>query len=304
MQLEHSFTIPVGIDDAWRALLDIEHVAPCLPGAALDSIDGDDFTGSLKIKIGPLSLTYKGKASLVDTDIATHRATIDAQGRDARGGGTAAAKVTAALLADGPSSTRVEVSTDLNVTGKPAQFGRGVLLDAGTKLLGQFADSFATQLSTSNGTARAAIAPAKKAPVTKAPARKATAPQSPTAKAPAKAAPARKAPQKTAATKAAAPSDGAAVATAAPSEPVVKKAPVARKAPAKKVAAAAAPPPIAAKLPETPPILAPATPAPAAEAIDLLAPSGPARAKRLAPIVAAMALGAAVVVIVRRRRQR
>src|SRR5277367_557100 len=106
MQLEHSFTVPVGIDDAWKVLLDIERVAPCMPGAAIETVEGDDFTGSVKVKLGPISLTYKGKASFVEKDEAAHRAKIDAQGKDSRGNGMAAAKVTATLTADTTTSTR------------------------------------------------------------------------------------------------------------------------------------------------------------------------------------------------------
>jgi uncharacterized protein len=147
MQLEHSFTVPVGIDDAWKVLLDIERVAPCMPGAALTTVDGDDFTGTVKVKVGPIALTYKGKASFVEKDEAAHRAVISAQGRDSRGNGTAAARVTATLAAEGDTSTKVDVQTDLDVTGKPAQFGRGVMVDVGNKLIGQFADCLAGKLS-------------------------------------------------------------------------------------------------------------------------------------------------------------
>jgi carbon monoxide dehydrogenase subunit G len=149
VQLEHSFTVPVGVDEAWTVLLDIEQVAPCMPGAALDSVDGDDFTGTVKVKLGPIALTYKGKASFVEKDEAAHRAVIDARGRDARGNGTAAAKVTATLTAAG-EATRVDVQTDLDITGNPAQFGRGVMVDVGNKLIGQFADNLAAQLAGSN----------------------------------------------------------------------------------------------------------------------------------------------------------
>src|SRR5579875_3502800 len=145
MQLEHSFTVPVGIDEAWRILLDIERIGPCMPGASIESVDGDDFTGSVKVKLGPINLTYKGKASFVEKDEAAHRAVIDARGRDSRGNGTAAAKVTAHLEQTG-SSTTVKVNTDLDITGKPAQFGRGVMVDVGNKLIGQFADCLAGQL--------------------------------------------------------------------------------------------------------------------------------------------------------------
>lgn len=151
MQLEHSFTVPVPVDRAWPVLLDIEQVAPCMPGAALDSVDGDDFTGTVKVKLGPINLTYKGKASFVSKDEGTHTAVLDASGRDSRGNGTASAKVTAHLADEGGGSTRVEVTTDLNITGKPAQFGRGVMADVGNKLIGQFADCLAGKLSAGNG---------------------------------------------------------------------------------------------------------------------------------------------------------
>jgi carbon monoxide dehydrogenase subunit G len=145
VQLENSFTVPVPVDEAWRVLLDIERIAPCMPGAALDSVTGDDFTGRVKVKLGPINLTYQGKASFVEKDEAAHRAVIDARGKDQRGNGTAAATITAKLLGEG-SSTRVDVLTDLNITGRPAQFGRGVMTDVGNKLLGQFADKLAAQL--------------------------------------------------------------------------------------------------------------------------------------------------------------
>lgn len=158
MQLEHSFTVPVGVNDAWRVLLDIERVAPCMPGAVLDSVEGDDFTGTVKVRVGPIGLTYKGKARFIEKDEGAHRAVIDAQGRDARGNGTAAARVAATLRASG-DTTRVDVVTDLNITGKPAQFGRGVMADVGHKLIGQFADCLAGQLAA--GAAGAAEAPAE-----------------------------------------------------------------------------------------------------------------------------------------------
>jgi carbon monoxide dehydrogenase subunit G len=145
VQLENSFTVPVPIDEAWRVLLDIERIAPCMPGAALDTVHGDDFTGRVKVKLGPINLTYQGKASFIEKDEAAHKAVIDARGKDQRGNGTAAAVVTATLAAEG-SITRVDVLTDLNITGRPAQFGRGVMTDVGNKLLGQFADKLAAQL--------------------------------------------------------------------------------------------------------------------------------------------------------------
>ena len=146
MQLENSFTVPVPIDEAWRVLMDIERIAPCMPGAVLDSVTGDDFTGRVKVKLGPINLTYQGKASFIERDEVAHKAVIDARGKDQRGNGTAAAIVTATLASEG-SVTRVDVLTDLNITGRPAQFGRGVMTDVGNKLLGQFADKLGAQLA-------------------------------------------------------------------------------------------------------------------------------------------------------------
>jgi len=161
VKLEHSFTVPTGIDEAWKILLDIERIGPCMPGATIESVDGDDFTGSVKVKLGAINLTYKGKASFVEKDETAHRAVIDAKGRDSRGSGTAAAKVTAVLTEDAGSTT-VVVETDLDLTGKVAQFGRGVMADVGNKLIGQFADCLATTISGDVPAAGAASAPAKK----------------------------------------------------------------------------------------------------------------------------------------------
>jgi carbon monoxide dehydrogenase subunit G len=146
VELQHSFSVPVRVDQAWAVLVDIEQVAPCMPGAALDTVDGDEFTGSVKVRLGPIGLTYKGKARFVEKDEIAHRAVIDAQGKDARGNGTASATVTATLHPQ-DDGTRVEVNTDLAITGKPAQFGRGVMADVGNKLIGQFADCLAGKLA-------------------------------------------------------------------------------------------------------------------------------------------------------------
>lgn len=146
MKLEHSFTIPVPVDEAWPVLLDIQRIAPCMPGASVDSVEGDDFTGSVKVKLGPINLTYKGQAKFIEKDDKAHKAVIDARGRDSRGNGTAAAKITAQLTEKG-SDTECQVTTDLNITGKPAQFGRGVMVDVGNKLIGQFADCLSDKLA-------------------------------------------------------------------------------------------------------------------------------------------------------------
>jgi uncharacterized protein len=152
VELQHSFSVPVDVDRAWAVLVDIEQVAPCMPGAALDTVDGDEFTGSVKVRLGPIGITYKGKARFVEKDEVAHRAVIDAQGKDARGNGTASATVTATLHPQ-DDGTRVEVNTDLAITGKPAQFGRGVMVDVGNKLIGQFADCLAGKLAKPAGPA-------------------------------------------------------------------------------------------------------------------------------------------------------
>ena len=146
MQLEHQFSVPVPVDRAWEVLLDVERVAPCMPGATVESVDGDSFTGQVKVKVGPITVSYAGKASFLEKDAAAHRAVVSAKGRETRGSGTAAATVTASMTADG-DSTRVNVVTDLAITGRPAQFGRGVMNDVGNKLLGQFADCLADRLA-------------------------------------------------------------------------------------------------------------------------------------------------------------
>jgi carbon monoxide dehydrogenase subunit G len=137
MELEHQFIVPASIEVTWAAFNDPGRVAPCFPGATLISVEGDDFTGSAKIKLGPIALQYNGTGRYVERDESAHRAVIEAKGKDKRGNGTANATVTAQLSADG-DATSVHVTTDLAVTGKPAQFGRGVMQDVSDKLLGQF----------------------------------------------------------------------------------------------------------------------------------------------------------------------
>ena len=146
MKLEHDFAVPAPIDEAWKVLLDVERVAPCMPGATLLTVNGDEFTGTVKVKVGPIQVTYKGQAKFAELDETAHRAVIEATGKEARGTGTAAATVTAELVADGASSTKVKVETDLNVTGRPAQFGRGVMEEVAAKLIGQFASCLAEEL--------------------------------------------------------------------------------------------------------------------------------------------------------------
>ncbi|MFC0528415.1 SRPBCC family protein [Phytohabitans kaempferiae] len=164
MKLDHSFTVPVPVDEAWGVLLDVPRVAPCMPGATLADFDGDEFSGTVKVKVGPIVLTYTGKGRFVERDEAARRVVVEASGRDTRASGTASATVTATLVPDG-DSTRVEVATDLTVTGKPAQFGRGVLADVGGRLIGQFADCLAEKLSGAAGTGKAPSPPPAPGPL-------------------------------------------------------------------------------------------------------------------------------------------
>lgn len=139
IELRNTFTIPASVDEAWAVLLDIERVAPCMPGAKLESLNGDQFEGSVKVKLGAMVLTYRGTAKIVERDEGAHRAVIEAAAKESRGAGTAKANVIAALH-DRGGETEVEVVTELHVTGKPAQFGRGVMADVSERLIGQFAD--------------------------------------------------------------------------------------------------------------------------------------------------------------------
>src|SRR5215218_5290237 len=137
MRLENAFTVPAPVERAWAALLDVERVAPCLPGAALDDGDGTEFSGTMTIKLGPVTSRYRGTVRIEEADAEARRAVLRAQGRDARGNGTAAATITTRLepIAEG---TRVRVETDLAVSGPAAQFGRGVMQDVSGKLMGEF----------------------------------------------------------------------------------------------------------------------------------------------------------------------
>jgi carbon monoxide dehydrogenase subunit G len=146
MRFEHEFTVPVPIEQAWAVLLDVERVAPCLPGAALDVFEGEEFTGRMKVKVGPITVTYRGSATFEDVDKDAHTLTLRASGKEARGSGTAAATVKARLT-PGDGSTAVAVETTFNVTGRPAQFGRGVMAEVGSKLIDRFAVNLAELLA-------------------------------------------------------------------------------------------------------------------------------------------------------------
>jgi carbon monoxide dehydrogenase subunit G len=146
MKLENEFTVPAPIEHAWEVLLDVDRVAPCLPGAAIEGNEGDEYTGTMKVKIGPITASYKGTVKIEEADEAARRAVMRAQARDSRGQGTAAATITSTMqeVEDG---TRVHVETDMRVTGPAAQFGRGVMQDVSAKLMGRFADCLAEQMA-------------------------------------------------------------------------------------------------------------------------------------------------------------
>jgi uncharacterized protein len=146
MELEHSFTVPVPEERAWEVLLDVKRVAPCMPGASLDSVDGDDIKGRIKVKVGPIAMTYAGTAHFTERDPQAHVITLEASGKETRGAGTASATVRSMLEGQG-EATHVVVHTTLNVTGRPAQFGRGVMAEVGGKLIGIFASNLADMLA-------------------------------------------------------------------------------------------------------------------------------------------------------------
>src|SRR3954452_2013713 len=146
MKLVIAFTIPAPLEQAWPVLLDVERIAPCLPGASIEGRDGDAYKGTMAVKIGPITSRYAGTVRIEDTDEAAHRAVLRAQARDARGQGTAAASITSTMEAV-PEGTKVRVETDLRITGPAAQFGRGVMQDVSAKLMGRFADCLAEEMS-------------------------------------------------------------------------------------------------------------------------------------------------------------
>jgi len=250
MRLDHEFTVPVPAAQAWPVLLDIDRIAPCMPGATITKVDGDDFEGTVKVKVGPITVTYGGTASFLEKDEAQRIAVIEARGKETRGSGTANARITAQLFDNGDDSTRVAVVTDLSITGKPAQFGRGVMNDVGNKLLGRFADCLAGELG---GTSMATPAPAPA---------------------------------------------GAEPASAESGVPAQSQAEAASANPdsasATESSAAAGSRPAPASVLDAPPR--------EAEAIDLVKTAGGAVAKRVAPVLGALALLAVLFAVLRRRR--
>jgi uncharacterized protein len=269
MELDHSFTVPVPPAQAWDVLLDVQQIAPCMPGATVDTVEGDDVAGRLKVKVGPVSLTYKGTATFKDRDAADHSVVVEASGKEMRGSGTASATVRAALAPENGSdaATLVTLHTTLNVTGKPAQFGRGVIAEVGSRLIDKFADNLAQQLA--GGAGGTAEAPGVGEAAGDGPAAGA----------------------------AEGPGVGTAAAESAPAETAA--------APAEAPAAA---PVSEAPVSEAPAAPAPAAPAPAAadqeDSLNLLSLVGPVIAKRAAPVVGAVGGAVLITWIVRRVRRR
>lgn len=146
MQIENNFTINVPVDEAWPVLLDLERIAPCFPGASIDAVEADTFAGRVKVRLGPVQMTYAGSGRFVERDDRQKRAVIEAAGKDTRGTSTAKAVITTELVDKG-DQTEVKVLTDFNVTGKPAQFGRGVMQDVSAKLVTQFSENLTKQLA-------------------------------------------------------------------------------------------------------------------------------------------------------------
>ena len=142
MEMDHSFTVPVPPERAWDVLLDVERIAPCMPGASVDEFDGEVVTGRIKVKVGPVSLTYRGTAKFTERNPDAHVVVVEASGKETRGAGTASATVRATLEPEsGGEATKASMHTTMNVTGRPAQFGRGVMVEVGGKLVEQFAQN-------------------------------------------------------------------------------------------------------------------------------------------------------------------
>src|SRR5256884_6699045 len=157
MEMDHSFTVPVPPERAWDVLLDVERIAPCMPGASVDEFDGEVVTGRIKVKVGPVSLTYRGTAKFTERDPDARVIVLEASGKETRGAGTASATVRATLEPEsGGEATKATMHTTMNVTGRPAQFGRGVMVEVGGKLVEQFAQNLRQLIADDAGSASAA----------------------------------------------------------------------------------------------------------------------------------------------------
>ena len=166
MELNHHFTVNVPVAEAWKILTNVELIAPCLPGAQLQEVEGDTYRGVVKVKVGPIQAQFKGQASFLERNDVDHKAVLKGEGRDTGGKGNASALITAQLTSISATSTKVEVNTDLAITGKVAQFGRGAMADISDKLLAQFSENLNTLISEIPSDAAAEPAVAEVAEVT------------------------------------------------------------------------------------------------------------------------------------------
>lgn len=301
MKLEHSFTVPADLNTVWEAVLDPERVAPCMPGATLTEVAGDTFKGSVKVKLGPISLLYKGSGEFLTKDEASRTVVIKASGTDTRGNGTAAATVTVTLTANGTSTTTGSVETNLSITGKPAQFGRGLISEVGGKIL----DTFATCLAAKLAPTAAPDLTVVKEPTSPEPSATSPEPSTPASEpsTPAAAPPTSTEPSSTSAgsssTSAAAAAAAEAAVASATSDAAAAVA--ADHAEAKETGRKAGETTAAHAPPATKPKLAPA-PEPETEPIDLLSYAGPSVLKRAAPLLALVAAILAFITLRRRYR--
>jgi carbon monoxide dehydrogenase subunit G len=158
MDLQNSFVVPSDIETAWKTLQDVEGLAPCMPGATLLTHEGDDMTGSVKVKLGPVAMTFAGQATFVSRDEAAHTMVIEGAGKETKGTGTAKGIVTAVLVEEAPDRTRVDITTEFTITGKAAQFGRGVMQDVAGRIIDQFSANLAATMAASGAAAAAAAA--------------------------------------------------------------------------------------------------------------------------------------------------
>jgi carbon monoxide dehydrogenase subunit G len=148
VKIDYEFTVGVPVDQAWSRMLDLEKIAPCLPGAAIqEEVDDGEYEGTMKVEIGPITVSYKGTVKFEETDETAHRAVLQATGREARGQGTASATIVSTLHDEGDGSTRVNVETDMMLTGRVAQFGRGLAQDVAKRMLDDFAVCLEREIS-------------------------------------------------------------------------------------------------------------------------------------------------------------
>jgi carbon monoxide dehydrogenase subunit G len=264
MEMDHSFTVPVPPDRAWDVLLDVERIAPCMPGATVEEFDGEVVTGRIKVKVGPVSLTYRGTAKFTERDPDAKIIVLDASGKETRGAGTASATVRASLEPEPDGEgTLASMHTVMNVTGRPAQFGRGVIVEVGGKLVEQFAKNLAQLITAGDEPAAAASGPGAAA---------AAADDGGAASVPAGG------------------TETVATGTMEPASSGTESAAVTPSVSAPAAPAAASAPGAPASVASAPAVSAPAVSAPAEDSLNLVRLVGPSILKRVVPVVAGLAV--------------